>query len=70
MTNTSNLEMEPETYKRLTGCTIEEMAEICDRTPSHVSKWFTRTEKSRRPHQLKDRRILYLHYFYLKNKND
>jgi hypothetical protein len=60
------LEMEPAEYKRLTGCTIERMAEVCDRTPSHVSKWFTQTEKSRRPCQAKDRRLLYLHYYYLK----
>lgn len=66
MPDPSHLEMEPEEYRRLTGFTIEQIAEVCDRTPSHVSKWFTRTEKSRRPHQLKDRRILYLHYLYLK----
>jgi hypothetical protein len=62
------LEMTPDEYKTLTGCTLEKMAEICDRTPAHVSKWFTRTEKSRRPHQAKDRRILYLHYFYLQHQ--
>ena len=69
MPDLDKLEMEPEEYKRLTGCTIEQMAEICDHTSSHVSKWFTRTEKSKRPHQAKDRRILYLHYFYLTHKN-
>lgn len=57
----SEHEMEPDEYVRLTNCKYSEMADICDRTVSYVSRWFINTHNRVEP-QPRDKRLLYFAY--------
>lgn len=56
-------EMTPQEYLSLTSCKYKEMADICDRTPSYVGRWFMNPNSQ---HWIKptkrDMRLLYFAY--------